>query len=172
MPWRFSPFWALALTATALSPLSLRAAPPPPGPRLVSRSLLDPSLLAPGPGGGGSEEPSSPSSSSGEEGRYGLNEAAEGAEAPTTPLELPLDVAAALARAISGSGAGGGGEGGAEPSLPDPLWKTAQTSGLEEALREVAELKAAAQSGDRAARARLDQLGRALAQAQGSLRSK
>jgi len=170
VPWRLSPAWVLALAATALSPLSLASAPPPPAPRLGGRSLLDPSLPAGGGGGGAPDDLPQPGAEpSGAS--YGVAE--EGAEArEAQSLELPLDVIAALSRAAgpraSGGGQGSSGPGeGAEPSTPrDALLEEAQAD-LAGALRDLEALKSAAESGDRAARVRLDQLRQALAKAGG-----
>jgi len=169
VPWRLSPAWALALAATALSPLSLTSAPPPAPPRLGSRSLLDPSLLAAGGGGGGEADPgqaeAEPSGA-----RYGVAEGSEGGQ-ESQPLELPLDVLAALTRA-AGPRPSGGAQGGSPPSgepksAPQDLVLDQAQQDLGGALRELEELKEAAQSGDRAARVRLDRLRQALAQASG-----
>lgn len=164
VPWRLSPAWALALAATALSPLSLSSAPPPPGPSLGSRSLLDPSLL----GAGGAGAPGSLATAPADAGtQYGAS--AGSFEEDTAPLELPLDVAAALAEA-AGPPPGGGGASGASQSTEsgsDPILASAAEGGLEQALRELEQLQSAAQGGDRAARVRLDRLREALAKASG-----
>ncbi len=169
VPWRLSPAWALALAATALSPLSLASAPPPPPPRLGGRSLLDPSLLAAGGGQGGDSDPGQPGPEpSGA--RYGVAEGGQG-EPESQPLELPLDVIAALARAAGPRSSGGGEGSSADPGeqkggSSDSILDQASQS-VAGALRELEELKSAAESGDRAARVRLDRLREALAQASG-----
>jgi hypothetical protein len=167
VPWRLSPAWGLALAATALSPLSLSSAPPPPGPSLGSRSLLDPTLLA--GGGGGQPEVDGPAAEP-SDARYGLSGAGAD-EAGAEILELPLDVVAALARAAGpqpGGGEGssqGGGEAGA--SQEESILAKVAAEGLEGALQEIEELKAAAAGGDRTARVQLGRLRQALARASG-----